>query len=48
MLVIQNMLTMGESWDQRIPGPRVLSLPERFVGDPVSLARDNILRYKGY
>ena len=23
--------------------PRVLSLPERFVGDPVSLARDNIL-----
>ncbi len=24
------------------PWPRVLSLPERFVGDPVSLARDNI------
>ncbi len=25
------------------PWPRVLSLPERFVGDPASLARDNIL-----
>ncbi len=25
------------------PWPRVLSLPERFVGDPVSLARVNIL-----
>ncbi len=24
------------------PWPRVLSLPERFVGEPVSLARDNI------
>ncbi len=24
------------------PWPRVLSLPERFVGDPASLARDNI------
>ncbi len=24
------------------PRPRVLSLPERFVGDPASLARDNI------
>ncbi len=24
------------------PWPRVLSLPERFVGDPVSQARDNI------
>ncbi len=24
--------------------PRVLSLPGRFVGDPASLARDNILR----
>ncbi len=24
--------------------PRVLSLPERFVGDPASLARDNMLR----
>ncbi len=25
------------------PWPHVLSLPERFVGDPASLARDNIL-----
>ncbi len=25
------------------PWPRVLSLPKRFVGDPVSLARDNIM-----
>ena len=25
------------------PWPRVLSLPEWFVGDPVSLARDNIM-----
>ncbi len=25
------------------PWPCVLSLPERFVGDPASLARDNIL-----
>ncbi len=24
------------------PWPRVFSLPERFVGDPASLARDNI------
>ncbi len=24
------------------PWPRVLSLPERFLGDPASLARDNI------
>ncbi len=23
------------------PWPRVLSLPERFIGDPASLARDN-------
>ncbi len=29
----------GESKD---PWPRVLSLPERFIGDPASLARDNI------
>ncbi len=27
------------------PWPRVLSLPGRFVGDPASLARDNILRF---
>ncbi len=26
------------------PWPRVLSLPERFGGDPASLARDNILQ----
>ena len=25
-----------------VPWPRVLSLPERFVGDPASLACDNI------
>ena len=25
------------------PWPRVLSLPERFVGDPASLARDKTL-----
>ncbi len=25
------------------PWPHVLSLPERFVGDPASLARDNII-----
>ena len=27
------------------PWPCVLSLPERFVGDPASLARDNMMRY---
>ncbi len=27
------------------PWPLVLSLPERFVGDPVSLARDNMMMY---
>ncbi len=26
------------------PWPRVLSLPERFVGDPAPLARDSILK----
>ncbi len=26
------------------PWPRVLSLPGRFVGDPASLAHDNMLR----
>ena len=30
--------------NQKDPWPRVLSLPERFVGDPVSLACDNIYR----
>ena len=28
------------------PWPRVLSLPEQFVGDPASLALDNIITYK--
>ncbi len=28
------------------PWPRVLSLPGRFVGDPASLAHDNILTHK--
>ena len=27
------------------PRPRVLSLPGRFVGDPASLARDNIYAF---
>ncbi len=27
------------------PWPRVLSLPERFVGDPVALARNNMLLF---
>ncbi len=26
------------------PWPRVLSLPERFGGDPASLARDNVCK----
>ncbi len=30
------------------PWPRVLSLPERFVGDPASLARDNIYKSHWY
>ena len=27
------------------PWPRVLSLPKRFVGDPASLAHDNIVQF---